>query len=73
MLDRWSSDTVTIVWEFGWADSVLVILGEFLSCRGGCLNRFDCNMKIHSRNFSDQNNCEQSVQSAVSFVILVPL
>ena len=27
-LDRWSSYTVTIVWELAWADSVLVILGK---------------------------------------------
>ena len=27
-LDRWSSYTVTIVWEFAWADSVLVVLDE---------------------------------------------
>ena len=42
MLDRWSSYTVTIVWEFAWADSGLVVFDEWLSYRGGCLNRFDC-------------------------------
>ena len=41
-LDRWSSYTVTIVWEFARADSVLVVLDEWSFCRGGRLNRFDC-------------------------------
>ena len=26
---RWSSYTVTIVWEFAWVDSVLVVLGRW--------------------------------------------
>ena len=42
-LNRWLSYTVTIVQEFAWADSVLVLLDEWLSCRGGRLNMFDCN------------------------------
>ena len=37
------SYTVTVVWEFAWAGSALVILDEWLSYRGGHLNRFDCN------------------------------
>ena len=41
-LDRWSSYTVTIVWEFAWADSPLVVLDEWSSYRSGRLNRFDC-------------------------------
>ena len=41
-LDRWLSYTVMIIWEFAWADSVLVILDKWLSDRGGPLNRFDC-------------------------------
>ena len=44
-LDRWSSYTVTIVWEFAWADSALVVLDEWSSYRGGRLNRFDCTWK----------------------------
>ena len=40
-LDRWSSYTVPIVWEFAWADSTLVVLDEWSSYRGGRLNRFD--------------------------------
>ena len=40
-LDRWLSYTVMIVGEFAWADSELVVLDE--SCRGGRLNKFDCN------------------------------
>ena len=42
-LDRWSSYTITIVKEFVWADSALVILDEWSSYRGGRLNRFGCN------------------------------
>ena len=41
-LGRWSSYTVTVVWEFAWADSASVILYEWMSYRGGCLNRFYC-------------------------------
>ena len=41
-LDRSLSDAGTIVWEFAWADSALVVLNKWLSHRGGCLNRFDC-------------------------------
>ena len=41
VLDRWSSYTVTIVWELTWADSALVILDEWLSYRGGHISRFD--------------------------------
>ena len=46
-LDRWSSYTVTIVWEFAWVGSLLVVLDEWLSYRGGCINRFDCNSRNH--------------------------
>ena len=42
-LDRWLSYTVMIVRKLSWADSALVILGEWLSYREGCLSRFDCN------------------------------
>ena len=35
--------TVTIVWELVWADLALVVLGEWLSYRGGRISRFDCN------------------------------
>ena len=42
MLDRWLSYIVTIIWEFTWAYSVLVVLGKWSSYRGGRLNRFDC-------------------------------
>ena len=40
-LERCLSYTVTLVWELAWANSVLVILEEWLSYRGGCLRRFD--------------------------------
>ena len=40
----WLSYTVTIVWEFAWADSALAILDELSSYRSGRLNRFDCVM-----------------------------
>ena len=43
--DRWSSYTVMILWEFAWADSALVVLDEWPSYRGGCLNRFDCTIQ----------------------------
>ena len=42
-LDRWSSYKVTIVRQFAWADSTLVVLDEWLSYRGGHLNRFGSN------------------------------
>ena len=42
---RWSSYTVTIVWELAWADSALVVLQECFSYRGGRINRFDCKYK----------------------------
>ena len=42
MLDRWSSHAGTVVWEFAWADLVLVVLDKWLSYGRGCLNRFDC-------------------------------
>ena len=48
MLDRWSSYTVAIVWEFAWADSVLVVLDEWSSNRGGHLNRLDCISKCQN-------------------------
>ena len=34
MLDRWLSYIVTIIWEFTWAYSVLVVLGKWSSYRG---------------------------------------
>ena len=43
-LNRWSSNTVTIVWEFAGADSALVVLDKWSSYRGGCLNRFNYNV-----------------------------
>ena len=43
-LDRWSSYIVTIVWEFAWADSALMILDEWSSYGGGCLKRLDSNV-----------------------------
>ena len=43
---RWSSYTVTIVWEFALADPVLVVLDEWSSYRGGRLNRFDCGLLL---------------------------
>ena len=39
-LDRCSSYTVMIVWEFAWADSALVILDKWSSYGSGCLSRF---------------------------------
>ena len=44
VLNRWSSYTVTIVWEFDWADSALVILDKWSSYGGGRLSRFDCSV-----------------------------
>ena len=41
-LHRWLYYTVTIVWEFAWTDSTLVVVDKWLSYRGGSLNRFDC-------------------------------
>ena len=32
-----------IAQEFAWVDSALVVLDEWLSYRGGCLNIFDSN------------------------------
>ena len=45
-LGKWSSYKITIVWEFAWVDSVLVILDEWSSYKGGCLNSFDCIIKL---------------------------
>ena len=39
-LDRWSCYTVTIVRDFVWVDSTLVVLDEWSSYRGGHLNSF---------------------------------
>ena len=36
------SYAVTIIWELARADSALVILGEWLSYKGGRITRFDC-------------------------------
>ena len=41
-LGRCLSYTVTIVWEFAWTDSALVVLDKWSSYRGGRLSRFDC-------------------------------
>ena len=43
MLDRWSSYTVTTVWEIAWVDLVLVTIEKWFSYSGDRLNRFDCN------------------------------
>ena len=40
-LDRWSSYTITTVWELAWADSALVVLDDWLSYGGGRISRFD--------------------------------
>ena len=50
MLDRWSY-IVTIVWEFHWADSASIVLVEWLSYRGGYLNRFYCTI-IYVNNYN---------------------
>ena len=42
-LDRCLSDTVTIVREFAWADSRLVVLEKWSSCKDGHMNMLDCN------------------------------
>ena len=41
-LDKWSSYTVTTVWELTWTNSALVVLGECSSYRDGRLSSFDC-------------------------------
>ena len=43
---RWSSCTVTIVWELAFADSTLIVLDKWLSYRGGHISRFDCNFLV---------------------------
>ena len=45
MLDRWSSYTGRIVWEFAWVDSALIILDKWSFYRDGHLNRFGCSLK----------------------------
>ena len=42
-LSNWSYYTETIVPELAGADSILVVLDELSSYRGGRLNKFDCN------------------------------
>ena len=54
-LVRWSSYAVMIVWEFAWADSALVNLGEWSSYRGGRLNRFDVLEGIFSRKLQNDS------------------
>ena len=49
-LDRWSSYTVTIVWELAWVDSAS--LDEWSSYRGGRLSRFDCNYNTNLQKYS---------------------
>ena len=49
-LGRWSSYTVTTVWEFARADSALGVLDELLPYRCGCWNRFDCSIKCYWSN-----------------------
>ena len=61
MLDRWSSYTVTIVWELAWMDPALVILDEWLSYRGGCLSRFDCSMIIGIKRSEFNDNTKGNV------------
>ena len=48
VLDRWSSYTVTIVWELAWADSALVAIDECSSYRGGRLSRFNFTRNMYS-------------------------
>ena len=50
-LDRWSFYTVTIVWELAWADSALVVLGDWSSYKGGRRSRFDCSYFINRFNW----------------------
>ena len=42
---QFSSYTITILRDFAWADSAMVILDEWSSYRGGRLNRFHCTEK----------------------------
>ena len=42
-LERWLSYTVTIIWEFAWADSALFVLDKWLFYSDGHLTRFHCN------------------------------
>ena len=63
-LGRWSSYTVTVVWEFAWADSASVILYEWMSYRGGCLNRFYCSCILGLGNScADFTGCVSSCPS----------
>ena len=39
VLDRWSSDTGTILWELALADSTFIVLDKWSSYRGSCLSR----------------------------------
>ena len=47
------------VWEFAWADSTLVVLDEWLSYRGGRLNRFDCSKNVADTTFKDFYFCSK--------------
>ena len=49
MLDRWSSYTVMIVWEFAGVDSAMVVLDKWSSC--GCLSRFDWTQQSINNSF----------------------
>ena len=42
---QFSSYTITILWDFAWADSAMAILDKWSSYSGGRLNRFHCTEK----------------------------
>ena len=63
-LDRLSSYTIMIAWEFAWADSAFVVLEEWSFYRSGRLNRFDClNCRLKAIQIIDQKKTLLQVKS----------
>ena len=63
-LDRWSSHTVIVVWEFALADSALAVFDEWSYYRGGCFGRFDRNNEYSNDIDNTKNNI--SMQKGIS-------
>ena len=68
MLNRWLSYTVSIVLEFAWAVSGLVVLDKWLSYRSGRLNRFDFTQI--SKDVFNQAWSDSTIFSTTSLIIV---
>lgn len=64
-LDRWFSYTVTIVLVFAWADSVFVVLDEWLPYKRWSLNSFQCSVIENA-----QDSLDNFTQTATESVVM---